>query len=109
MIELSMLLTIIVLHFISDFVLQTEQMALNKSSSNYWLGLHCVIYGIPFLILGWKYALINAIAHFIIDYITSRITKYLWNKEKVHEFFVVIGFDQMLHMITLVSTIGLIS
>ena len=93
------------LHFITDFLCQTDQMALNKSTSNKWLGIHVLTYSsLFFLFFGWKFALINGIGHFITDWITFRATSYLWKKEERHWFFVVIGFDQAIHMTTLLLT-----
>lgn len=96
------------LHFLSDFILQSDRMALNKSSSWKWLGIHCVVYALPFaLVLGWRYAVVNAGLHFIIDAVTSRVTTHLWKQEKRHAFFTVIGLDQALHLSCLVLTMGI--
>jgi hypothetical protein len=102
---MNVILKLLVLHWFSDFVLQTDQMAVNKSKSNYWLGYHVLVYMIPFsLIFGWRYALLNGAIHFIVDWNTSRVTSRLWTEKKVHYFFVVIGADQMLHAMTLLWT-----
>src|SRR6185369_10854612 len=101
------LLAIFWLHFIADFILQTDEMALNKSHSFKWLSLHALTYGIPFLLFGWKYAIINSAAHWLVDCVTSRCTAYLWKHEQRHWFFVVIGLDQAIHMTVLVLTLGL--
>jgi hypothetical protein len=99
---------VLFLHFIADFVLQTDAMAKGKSSSNRWLGLHIMVYTAPFLVLGWKYALVNGASHFAIDWCTSRMTSRLWKAGRVHDFFVVIGFDQFLHVAILIATMPLI-
>lgn len=102
---MSGIILIIWLHFVSDFILQTDYMAINKSKSNKVLGLHVGVYSLPFLLVfGWRYALVNGAAHFVTDWITSRVTSILWKKEKRHWFFVVIGLDQALHLTVLVLT-----
>lgn len=94
------------LHFFSDFILQSDKMAINKSSSLKWLTIHVTVYIIPFLYFGWKFALVNYIAHWTTDFFSSRATTYLWKKEKRHWFFVVIGLDQAIHMTCLFLTVG---
>lgn len=106
---MSTLLTLIWLHLFADFFLQTDKMAISKSSSNSWLSVHVTAYIIPFLIVcGWKFALINFLAHWVIDFCSSRASSYLWRREERHWFFVVIGIDQTLHMTALILTIPLI-
>ena len=58
-------------------------MATKKSSSNKWLLLHVAVYTIPFLMFGWLFALVNGIAHLIVDYFTSRITTKLHKKARL--------------------------
>ncbi len=101
------LLAIFWLHFLADFIMQTDEMALNKSHNWKWLTLHALTYGIPFLLFGWKYAIINSAAHWLVDFFTSKATSYLWSTGKRHWFFVVIGLDQAIHMTILVLTLGL--
>jgi hypothetical protein len=98
------LIPLIWVHFVADFLLQTDKMATNKSTSNKWLGIHVAVYTIPFLCWGWKFALINGAAHFVTDWFTSRGTSYLWKREKRHWFFALIGLDQAIHMTTLALT-----
>ena len=101
MISLTTILILVFMHFVADFMLQNDYMAHNKSSNSWILSLHVGIYAVPFLIFGWQFALFNFVAHWITDFITSRITKKLWAMEESHWFFVVIGFDQALHMTAL--------
>jgi len=99
------IIILIWIHFIADFILQTDKMAMNKSKSNKYLALHCLAYSLPLLWFGWVFALVNGIAHFMTDWITSRATTKLHQKGERHWFFVVIGLDQAIHMTTLVLTL----
>ena len=118
------ILAIIIAHWISDFVLQTHEQATKKSSSNYWLSQHIATYTISMTILIGtlvmfkmqlreyhyidftltSFIVITFIAHFITDYFTSRLNSYLWAKGDVHNFFVSVGFDQVLHYTQLFGT-----
>ncbi len=91
---LTKIFLIIWLHFIADFLLQSDKMATNIK----WLGIHSVVYSIPFLLFGINFALITCGSHFVVDYITSKVTKYFWEREQRHWFFVTIGFDQVIHL-----------
>lgn len=100
--NIVMLVILVWLHFLADFVLQTDRMALNKSSSNLWLGLHAITYMLPFFMFGVLFALFNGAVHFAVDYITSRGTSRLWKKNERHWFFTLIGLDQAIHITTLI-------
>lgn len=111
-----MIYALIFTHWIADFICQTDDMAKNKSKSNKWLGKHILAYSgvlsvfasVAGFTLPGKYwmafVLINGVAHFAIDYFTSRFNSKMWAQGKVHEFFVGVGFDQALHMATLYGT-----
>ncbi len=96
-------------HWIGDFILQTDEMAMNKSTSNVWLAHHISMYMLVLFPFGFFFAIANAAAHFATDWITSRITSYLWKKNDRHNFFVVIGLDQALHMSMFILTWPLVN
>lgn len=117
-----MVLYILFWHWVADFRAQTREMATNKSTSNKWLLKHIVAYGnnllfgsLPLLIYGtfvgknWALPIIiyvvgNMILHFITDYFTSRWTSRLWAEKEIHDFFVVIGLDQLIHTVCLIGS-----
>lgn len=93
-------------HWICDFILQNDYLALNKSKSNKVLGLHCLIYGGTLGIMTFNplFGVLNGLIHFPVDYVTSRINAKLWADKKNHWFFVSIGGDQFLHYVTIILT-----
>ena len=100
------MIEIIWIHFFADFIAQTDKMAINKSTSIKWLSFHCLVYSFFFLGYGIKIAILVGITHFIVDFITSKITKYLWEKDQRHWFFTIIGLDQAIHLTILFYLIG---
>ena len=90
-------------------------MANNKSKCNIALLLHVSDYSFGLFVFGMinfydnipksiLFAIFNAVAHFCTGYLTSRVTSHLYKKDKIHDFFVVIGFDQFIHIATLCGT-----
>ena len=134
MINLKVVLAIILIHWFADFVLQTDKQARGKSKNWNDLLSHTGTYSFVWLFIGgciylqqfrpynpehnkimniyWSYwiprgmlfVLITFIAHTITDYFTSRLNNKLWAKGDVHNFFVSIGFDQVLHYTQLLLT-----
>jgi hypothetical protein len=97
------IILLIWLHFIADFVLQTDKMAIQKRESMKFLGLHSLTYSIPLFFMGWQFAVLNGFAHFCVDFVTSRLTGYYVSIKKRRAFFVTIGCDQAIHMSFLVG------
>ena len=110
-------------HWLADFVCQTDEMAKNKSTDIWWLSYHVGAYATIMLFWTMLFVMIQHgliletsppstfilfplwcaiyVGHWITDFVTSKITKKLWEKKKVHNFFVVIGADQWLHLVQL--------
>ncbi len=106
-------------HWISDFVYQTDYQAKNKSKSWKALLSHTSIYSLIMMyaclfILNlsisdvFLFGLITFVCHTITDYFTSRLNTKLWTKGDVHNFFVSVGFDQFLHAVQLFATYELL-
>lgn len=126
-----------VTHYIADFRLQTNWMAMNKSK---WLDdirtlftpkdellpsgvlalfLHVLVYSACFIWLGLVFAGITFVTHLVTDAITSLIGRRYWfvsakddtlvfDDLKRSLFFRTIGFDQLVHTITLLGTLYLL-
>lgn len=132
MLSYILILQILFVHWISDFVLQSSWMATNKSKNWLALGSHVLVYtasmGVLILLSGVivaaafsniiggaimiitplafvKWIVLNGVLHFITDAVTSRITARLWKKNDMHNFFVVVGFDQFIHYSCLIITL----
>jgi len=119
MIGTTTALLIILIHFFADFVCQTHEMAINKSKHNGWLSAHVGVYTLVTL-LAWNFTILQPAidyrlntylyfilfifsTHWITDFITSRFTSKLFGKGDYHNGFVVVGLDQVLHYIQLLS------
>lgn len=102
-------IAIVWVHFIADYILQTDNIAINKSKNIKSLIFHCLIYSIPLFIFGWKFAIINGILHFCVDYVTSKISANLWMTDQRHLFFITLGFDQAVHLTCLFLSINCIT
>lgn len=128
--KLELIIFILITHWIADFVTQSHYESINKSKSFNVLLMHTVSYSIFFVLAGLLWILfreiyaqlilkqnggvyngwmimfipITFITHTAIDYYTSRVNTKLWEEKKVHEFFVSVGFDQLLHVSQLLLT-----
>jgi hypothetical protein len=113
----SLIYLLLVLHFVGDFIAQSDWMAINKSKDWWALTIHVAVYQASFVLpLVWFlgadhggigiWLLVNSAAHFIQDAITARINSRLWVANQRHWFFVGIGADQLLHYVTLFATAG---
>jgi hypothetical protein len=100
---LGKFILILILHWIFDFILQSDRMALNKSKSLKWLSLHVLVYSLWGLIFGLGFWLWLIVTHFAIDLVTSKLNSYLWQNNHRHWFFVCVGADQTLHYITIIA------
>ncbi len=112
------------LHFLADFPLQTRWMAENKSSNWRALGAHVGVQWLVFFFgtlvmpLGWSlaFASANALIHGAIDrnlwrgykrfrrFEIANFPEYAYWKDSA--FWTFLGFDQLLHGLTLVALLS---
>lgn len=73
-------------HFVGDFILQSDYMALNKSKKTINCLTHVIIYTSCFLLitLSWKALLFIGITHFIIDRFPIIVKKLIWYKNHIN-------------------------
>lgn len=69
-------------HFIGDFLLQTDWMALNKNKKTWNCLVHVMIYTACFLVLtiSWKALLFIGVTHFIIDRFPILLRRFIWRR-----------------------------
>lgn len=114
----QLFLFILVIHTLADFSLQTELQAKNKSEgkffkNKYLLG-HVSTYTLTWMIAIFTLPLTSNIVvallavvigiglpHLFIDAITSKISSKLFKQGDTHNGFLVVGYDQMFHLICL--------
>lgn len=103
-------------HWMGDFLMQSREIAENKGKSNLVLAKHVLMYSSVFFQYAlldhflWKntsdhysleqwmlFILINAVLHFITDYITSRMTTKAYQDGDMKRFWNIIGIDQWIH------------
>lgn len=96
---------ILCFHFVADFVLQSHWMAMGKSQRwgmNRQMVSHIAVYTAFLLPLGPAWALANGLAHYATDIVSSRATTALFKRNEIHWFFVVVGADQLVHVLCLI-------
>lgn len=114
-----LVLWVLFAHWLADFVCQTHWQASNKSKNWNALTRHVVVYTLVagglccVVIQSWDrraaFLAITFVAHFLTDAVTSRITSRLYAMQDFHNFFVVIGLDQLLHYAQLFLLLGYVT
>jgi hypothetical protein len=111
--ELTTLLVIFFSHWVGDYLFQTTPMALRKGTSLYWLSLHVLVYTGTILVFSafvlggmsaLKFGMMSGALHWIVDFFTSRIAPRVIHRPRVY--YPLIGFDQFLHIASLLITLA---
>ncbi|MEW7292176.1 DUF3307 domain-containing protein [Aquimarina sp. 2304DJ70-9] len=102
---------ILLAHWVGDYGLQTSKMAMGKSHHFKWLFLHVLTYTGVLLVcslilfplkVAIGFLLINCVLHGLTDFFTSKLTSKYRKNPRI--FFPILGFDQLIHAITLYIT-----
>jgi Na+-transporting NADH:ubiquinone oxidoreductase subunit NqrE len=109
-------IALLIIHWVGDYVLQFNEMATRKSQSLKWLTVHVLVYTAALLTGTFVLVLVdmmafdkvivfvgvNAALHWITDLVTSRVADRVSDRPRLY--YPLIGFDQLLHSVTLLST-----
>lgn len=120
--SLSIILWMMLIHWVADFVMQSNEDAINKNKSirhltnhiNDYISVWFIAFAILLIredvgiIFTISFLVITYIAHWITDYFTSKLVTYYFSNKNNHNGFVVIGFDQILHYLQLFLTYKLL-
>lgn len=114
---MMILVSLLVKHFVVDFIMQGPYQYLNKGKFGHPGGiLHAALHGIATYILfavimpssEWAWALamggVDAVTHYFIDWGKVNINKKMgWGPTTSEQFWWLVGFDQLLHQLTYVG------
>jgi hypothetical protein len=123
--ELKIIFSIFITHWIADFIMQDEKWALGKSKNWKDLLSHTGVYSFCWIPFAWYFLghtmagnlfiLITFMCHTATDYFTSRVVSKMFTEKKHGSpipnvgAFTVIGFDQVLHYTQLFLTFHYLS
>jgi len=117
MIDIKLILLILLVHWFADFVMQSDEEARNKHKNIERLVDHTFSYSATWFFVSmaimfvWNlppkflwFAPITFVFHTLTDYYTSKINHSYYRRNRIHSFFVSVGFDQWLHYVQLFLT-----
>lgn len=106
-------------HFIVDFPLQKPYQWMNKGTYGHPGGLlHAALHGLFTMLCFWWYApmaciylgFIDAFIHYHIDWAKMNINKQCgWKADTHEEFWWLLGVDQLLHALTYIGLVALVT
>lgn len=125
MIAVDTIILAIFCHFVADFILQSRKMATKKGQEFVWLLGHMGILFICFLPIGLMFSIGNTLIHGLIDWNIWKLYKFSvkirMNRGTIpittpqefsywgdYYFYLTIGFDQLLHISTIVILLNIL-
>ena len=121
MVSSSQIIYLLIAHFISCFVLQSDVMASQKGKHLSWLLLHSAIYICSLffmMLLGillfedwtwsmvWRLIIINVATYTSIDFIMSRINNESKETKQYYMLSIGLGFEQLAHAMILILALS---
>lgn len=117
-VEILPLFAIFVGHFFADFIFHTKWMIRKKAHSWIALQYHGLVYTLVITVFIFYtlhsavqillFSAITFVTHTLTDLISSKLTALTWKNGRRDLFFLVLGFDQMVHYVTMLGTLILI-
>lgn len=118
-VTLWLMLALFVKHFVVDFPLQKPYQWMNKGTYGHPGGiLHSVLHGLFTMLVFWFVAplacvwlgFIDFILHYHIDWAKMNLNaKFGWKADKHEAFWVLLGLDQLLHALTYIGLVALVT
>lgn len=99
---------LLIAHWLGDYLLQNSKMATRKGKEPLWLFYHVGVYTLIVLVISFwildrewwiTFTLANGLAHLVTDAVSSPIG--LKFRERPRIFFLILGTDQLLHLLFL--------
>jgi hypothetical protein len=111
-------IALLFIHWVGDYLFQSNEMAAKKFQSYRWLTFHVLVYSvvllagvlllIPFNVVPIDripaFVGLNAALHWATDFMTSRLANRVADTPSL--FYPIVGFDQFLHSVALLSTLN---
>ena len=114
--NILMLSYLFTLHWVADYIFQPREIADTKWNDIGSLTIHVFMYSFTMLLFpiicapsfsaGFLFILWLAISHFVIDFFTSKATHLYYEQKDYSMFFIVLGADQLLHIVTFFVLLG---
>lgn len=110
---MTILLNLLLAHFIADFLLQNRQLVETKKYSVLPILLHSLIVGVVSFVFVRMFAIgvFIFISHFIIDFAKNRITKYIAKSSTESQFYIseilLFILDQVLHIAVIIFLLNI--
>lgn len=104
---------ILLMHYVADFLLQSQNVRKNKHDSLEEMFTHIGIYSVVMMCTTWVLGLppiwwaINVLAHLAVDFMTAPASHSFFSTEDYWWGMNIVGLDQLIHIFILIATYNL--